>query len=981
MTINIDENDFSRVKNIDPGSGLSYELYNATAASPYSVSVTEPGPFVYTNYYVFNLASPAWNYPDTITTGMPGTFEAGAGNDLLVSTEPTDDFYGRLAPTRFFGGEGDDTINPPQDTSPGLIYSVEAYGGGGNDTINGSNLNDTLHGDTANSFTGDPVIASVTLAPYDTSNDGNDVISGYGGNDAISGDGGNDQLFGGTGADTLSGGAGNDFLFGGPRGTGDLDVLTGGSGADTFLLSYSQDSANAGAGFWGDYLEQAGQNIAGNAANSIIADAIKAAAEDGVAAGFIADGLGAVGGQLVTSFISLVESLASADQPQTAQDAMVVTDFDPREDVLVLPLQTTVLESLTVNVVTASQIPGGGPSDEKVLSFEAGGKDYAYVQLSDGFLHDMGLQGTGNGTAQILNNLVNFSSAIAASDGKAGFTNLATSISDNLSDGGFQPQDGDLPPGSSVLLYGAIGGMVIDGGPTGTSYGSILAGTNFSDALSTNPHILDPSRMKDFAATGAYIHGFGGDDLIYGTSGPDTLFGDDGNDTLYSFVTTQSSNGNDPESLSGGAGNDTLYGGGSAGNFDGGTGNDTFGVVYSANTSVQQLEVDLTTGQAAERALQPDQSAPVSETAPFSFDVPEHYTLTSIENAIGGPANDWLKGATGSAIEGGPGADYLDTTATGVDVSYASSQDGVTVQLFTDGSVTSGGDAQGDVIGYGAIINVNDLIGSQQGDTLGAQFSQPGFLSLTGNGGSDVFQILGVGGPSVLTITDFSQADADKIDLRPLGITSMADVDASGQIIQINDQGQLIQVNLTSFSGTISASDFLFASPVSSIGVADRGGAGLVGSAGDDVLRGREGGDYLFGEGGNDVLRGRGGNDVLHGGDGADKLQGQAGTDHLDGGAGDDILVGGRGDDLLYGGPGADRMRGGAGADTFFLRFGETNGDKVLDFSRADGDRLSVASNSAITVTGGSQGSFMLSDGHVTETLIAKGATVSDFAV
>lgn len=545
---------------------------------------------------------------------MPGTFETGAGNDVLVSTQPDSDDYGFPGPTRFLGGSGDDTINPASQTDLDGLYIIEAYGGSGDDTINGGQEDDTLYGDTADSFTGDPVIASFTAAAYDTANDGDDALSGHDGDDTLSGDGGDDQLFGGDGADTLTGGAGSDFLFGGPRGAGDLDILTGGTGADSFLLSYSQASANAGSGFWSAYLEQAGENIAGNAANSIIADAIKAA-EDGLAAGFLADGLGAIGGELAQSFVGLIESLTAGDKPKTAQDAMVVTDFDPREDVLVLPLQETVQQSLTASVVAASQIPGGGGSpDDKVLRFSAGGADYAYVQLSADFLTDMGLRGSGDATEQVLNNLVNFSSGIAVQGGKAGFTNLVPpALSSQLPDGGFVAQAGDLPAGSSVLLYGAIGGALIANGPSGASFGSVLAGTNFADALTTNPLLIDPSQITSFGEDGAYIHGFAGADLVYGTDKADTLFGDEDDDTLYSFVSTENSGGGvDPESLSGGTGDDMLYGGGSAGTFDGGDGSDTFGVIYTAGNPALQLEVDLTAGYAAERAAPSDSSAPVA---------------------------------------------------------------------------------------------------------------------------------------------------------------------------------------------------------------------------------------------------------------------------------------------------------------------------------------------------------------------------------
>jgi hypothetical protein len=73
---------------------------------------------------------------------------------------------------------------------------------------------------------------------------------------------------------------------------------------------------------------------------------------------------------------------------------------------------------------------------------------------------------------------------------------------------------------------------VIDGGATGTSHGAVLAGTNLGDALSTNAKIIDPRTATQLTTTGAYIHGFGRDDLIYGTSQPDRPFGGAGSPSL-----------------------------------------------------------------------------------------------------------------------------------------------------------------------------------------------------------------------------------------------------------------------------------------------------------------------------------------------------------------------------------------------------------------------------------------------------------------
>ena len=74
--------------------------------------------------------------------------------------------------------------------------------------------------------------------------------------------------------------------------------------------------------------------------------------------------------------------------------------------------------------------------------------------------------------------------------------------------------------------------------------------------------------------------------------------------------------------------------------------------------------------------------------------------------------------------------------------------------------------------------------------------------------------------------------------------------------------------------------------------------------------------------------------DTLFGGKGADTLFGYGGFDTLSGGIGNDILIGGAGDDTLYGGLGADR---------FVLGFGDGY-DTIMDFSRAQGDRIDLRS-------------------------------------
>jgi hypothetical protein len=217
--------------------------------------------------------------------------------------------------------------------------------------------------------------------------------------------------------------------------------------------------------------------------------------------------------------------------------------------------------------------------------------------------------------------------------------------------------------------------------------------------------------------------------------------------------------------------------------------------------------------------------------------VPNSYVLISIENAIGGPLNDWIKAANGSRIEGGPGADYLDAKAGAVTVSYSTSAQGVTVQLLLDGAKTSGGDAAGDVIGYTNINDVARLIGSAHDDTLGAYIddasSQGEPFILTGGGGSDVFQFLGTNGTGAAIISDLSASgtERDRIDVSALGSTSFDEISQDGNsfVVEASPGGfVLLFVDLGNFTETLTASDFIFAASDGPISVAARDDAYIV---------------------------------------------------------------------------------------------------------------------------------------------------------
>lgn len=140
-----------------------------------------------------------------------------------------------------------------------------------------------------------------------------------------------------------------------------------------------------------------------------------------------------------------------------------------------------------------------------------------------------------------------------------------------------------------------------------------------------------------------------------------------------------------------------------------------------------------------------------------------------------------------------------------------------------------------------------------------------------------------------------------------------------------------------------------------------RGNAGadsVVGGVGFDDINGNMGNDTGSGGLGNDWVVGGKDDDLMFGDAGDDLVYGNLGNDTCDGGDGNDIVRGGQNDDVVRAGAGADfvsgdlgndTLSGGAGADTFNT-FAETGLDRVLDFSRAEGDRVQLAPGTQFTV-------------------------------
>lgn len=187
-----------------------------------------------------------------------------------------------------------------------------------------------------------------------------------------------------------------------------------------------------------------------------------------------------------------------------------------------------------------------------------------------------------------------------------------------------------------------------------------------------------------------------------------------------------------------------------------------------------------------------------------------------------------------------------------------------------------------------------------------------------------------------------------------------------------------------------------------------RGEAGndaIWGGADRDTLEGGDGNDLLTGFGGNDALNGGNGNDILRGSGGDDELRGGGGVDTVEldfvaggavvdlaagtatGGPGagndrlfsienlvgtttTDRLAGNSGANVLTGSYGADVLIGRGGADRFDFNFRDESDpklpDRILDFSRAQGDKIDLAGIDANEQVTGNQAFTFIGRGEFT---------------
>jgi len=447
------------------------------------------------------------------------------------------------------------------------------------------------------------------------------------------------------------------------------------------------------------------------------------------------------------------------------------------------------------------------------------------------------------------------------------------------------------------------------------------------------------------------------------------LFGGNGNDEI-----TQLGSGDDE--LNGGAGDDVLAAGSGSNLLRGGSGADAF--VLGARSSQTHTIEDFSQAEGDIIDVRSLNVADLETLMPYMSQVGDDVYIRTFWNDFSGAS---------SPNEAMIIQDVLLPDLTASDFRFYDIIGNLEINFNTGSDyVLFGGDGDDEISQTGSGDNElnggagNDILTTGSGDDI--LRGGLGDNMLAGGTGTDIFA-LSVRGEQTQTVLDFSQTQADRIDVTGLNVgdldtllpyirqvgtdvhieTFWNDIDGAGSPNEVVIIENILLADL-------SESDFAFNTSTTNLVVS-------VDGDNDHVLFGGNGNDQLLRQGvGEDELNGGAGNDILSGGAGADALNGGTGTDwayyrdsamavtvNLQNGTGaggdaqgdtlvsierlqgsnfDDTLVGddatnnlllGRsGEDALFGRGGNDALDGGDGAD--ILNGG--GGSDWVYYSRSD---------------------------------------------
>ena len=849
----------------------------------------------------------------------------------------------------------------PGNIAMSLLYNNDsrslienATGGAGNDVFVGNTANNILDGGAGSdgviftNTTGVNVTLNDTGADVIVSHDGEtdtlrsiENIGGTSGNDTIIGNSQDNVLTGGSGgADVLSGGAGNDRLIGGGFTT--TSTFSAPSQPD---ITKSQLTNNGTIGTAvntaGFYDVDANPNIT-NATTiphaTINATAFGGAVEyyrvdvtaPGTQAIFDIDGTGTLNDSIIELVNSSGTVLASNDTgpgdpgTTTGDDAYITFTFTAAGTYYIRVGQytgTSVAQPLTagqtyqlnISLQNAAVVTTTVTANNTSSLVADGGDGNDFLQGT--IANDTLIGGTGNDTASFVNAFSGGSTTGVTVD-----LNLQGAAQNTVAAGN------DTLSGIENLVGSALNDTL-----TGDANDNVIEGGLGNDTLVGGGGI----------DTASYAGAAAGVSVNLGLQGGAQNTVNAGTDTLSGF-----------ENLLGSSFNDSLTGDANANTLTGGAGNDILNPGVNTAGLVDLLDGGDGSDTASFAGYTTAVAAVLSGASDgFAFRVADGYsiaTLRSIENLIGGSANDTLVGdANANVIEGGLGDDSLDG-GLGIDTLSFTGSTAVTVNLATTTAQATGW-------GNDTIVNFENVRTGSGADNVTGDANDNIFFD---GGGADIYN--GAGGIDTIDYTNIATAVIVNLN------TTTAQTVSTGNSDTIT--------NIENVVGSLTAANTLTGNTL-----ANR----LTGGAGIDTIQGNAGDDVIFGGAGNDVLLG-GTSGALDDGS-SDILEGGAGNDYLSGGQGNDILRGGDGDDSLIGGVGStlrqyftgvdggnDTYDGGDGTDTAIMVYDGRVGVGASTVGIAF-DLRSLAGNSNITENGVVVGSLTS-----IETVIFRGTNVDD---
>ena len=811
-----------------------------------------------------------------------------------------------------YGGEGDDTITVNAESDTG----VSLYGNEGDDTLVGASGDDNLTGGAgADHLDGG---AGADMAYYSGSEEGVSVnlatgkgsggdatgdtlanierVSGSDHDDNFTGDEHDNLFMGGKGDDTFISSGGNDSYYGGRGGDDTVDYSAASSGITVDLDDYTSAVVTmqdgdvnivrdiehvTGTAFDDEISGTRNNNPTANHGNNTLKgmggnDILRGEAGDDVLDGGTGDDV-LIGGQGADKLIGGTGTDTASYEGTTG----VIVDL----------------------------------ADTSKNTNDAAGDSYESIEIIKGSASSDSLNGSegddvliGNGGTDILNGRGGDDTLTLS----AGFANGGEgddTITVNGSSGHSANVSGGA--GDDTIFGGAVNAIIEGGAGADTMDGGAGTNTVSYDGSDAGVYVnLTTNKVKGGDATGDTIANF-----RHAT-------GSDFNDQLR---------GNSEDNrLTGGDGNDVLSGAGGGDNLIGGAGSDTVDYHYSN----QGVTVDLSAqakssngravlGEDAGGHASGDVISGIENVKGSSHDDVligsddvswNGKLLTSAENHLyGGKGDDYLEGKGGAdTLSGGQGFDTA---------SYASSEEGVTINLKS--GTGSGGDAEGDTLS-----GIENVIGSDHDDTLIGNYINN---TLEGGAGNDTLY--------VGFVKDFMDCGAGNDTAQYYGSFTGVTVNLAKGTAKYGDASGDTLLNIENLSGS-SFNDKLIGDENDNILKGGKGNDILKGGAGSDTLDGGEGVDTvsysdsdegvsinldrgtarhgdavgdtlvsvenLTGSAHDDILVGNDSVNVLKAGAGNDRLKGYEGADTLDGGAGDDVLISENDGNILIGGEGAD---------------------------------------------------------------------------